>query len=364
MGKAHSNGWRQAPRFFDMKHDVRLHTICGRNGPAVEKARKQYGWNYAETDWRNVVSNPDIDIIDINTPNDSHAEIAIAAAKEGKHILCEKPLAMDVKQCRQMLQAVKKAKVTHMICHNYRRIPAIAQAKKMIQEGALGQIRHYHARYAQSWLVDPKAPRLWRMQKQYAGSGAHGDINAHIIDLARYLVGELDEVCGQMHTFIKQRPLPDNPKKMGRVSVDDAAQCIGRFKNGALANLEATRFATGRKNRINIEINGSDGSLEFNLEDLNLLKYFDNTAPLDRQGFSDIIVTQQNGVHPYVGQWWPPGHIIGYEHTFVHTIADFVNAVGGGKSVQPTFEDGLRNQQVLESVEKSAATRRWVKVKV
>ena len=364
MGKAHSNGWRQAPRFFDMKQDVRLHTICGRNGPAVEKARKQYGWNYAETDWRNVVSNPDIDIIDINTPNDSHAEIAIAAAKEGKHILCEKPLAMDVKQCRQMLQAVKKAKVTHMICHNYRRIPAIAQAKKMIQEGALGQIRHYHARYAQSWLVDPKAPRLWRMQKQYAGSGAHGDINAHIIDLARYLVGELDEVCGQMHTFIKQRPLPDNPKKMGRVSVDDAAQCIGRFKNGALANLEATRFATGRKNRINIEINGSDGSLEFNLEDLNLLKYFDNTAPLDRQGFSDIIVTQQNGVHPYVGQWWPPGHIIGYEHTFVHTIADFVNAVGGGKSVQPTFEDGLRNQQVLESVEKSAATRRWVKVKV
>ena len=364
MGKAHSNGWRQAPSFFDMKHDVRLHTICGRNGPAVEKARKQYGWNYAETDWRNVVSNPDIDIIDINTPNDSHAEIAIAAAKEGKHILCEKPLAMDVKQCRQMLQAVKKAKVTHMICHNYRRIPAIAQAKKMIQEGALGQIRHYHARYAQSWLVDPKAPRLWRMQKQYAGSGAHGDINAHIIDLARYLVGELDEVCGQMHTFIKQRPLPDNPKKMGRVSVDDAAQCIGRFKNGALANLEATRFATGRKNRINIEINGSDGSLEFNLEDLNLLKYFDNTAPLDRQGFSDIIVTQQNGVHPYVGQWWPPGHIIGYEHTFVHTIADFVNAVGGGKSVQPTFEDGLRNQQVLESVEKSAATRRWVKVKV
>lgn len=364
MGKAHSNGWRQAPRFFDMKHDVRLHTICGRNGPAVEKARKQYGWNYAETDWRNVVSNPDIDIIDINTPNDSHAEIAIAAANEGKHILCEKPLAMDVKQCRQMLQAVKKAKVTHMICHNYRRIPAIAQAKKMIQEGALGQIRHYHARYAQSWLVDPKAPRLWRMQKQYAGSGAHGDINAHIIDLARYLVGELDEVCGQMHTFIKQRPLPDNPKKMGRVSVDDAAQCIGRFKNGALANLEATRFATGRKNRINIEINGSDGSLEFNLEDLNLLKYFDNTAPLDRQGFSDIIVTQQNGVHPYVGQWWPPGHIIGYEHTFVHTIADFVNAVGGGKSVQPTFEDGLRNQQVLESVEKSAATRRWVKVKV
>ncbi len=362
MGKAHSNGWRQAPRFFDMKHDVRLHTICGRNAAAVKKAGKQYGWDHTATDWREVVANPDIDVIDINTPNDSHAEIAIAAAKAGKHILCEKPLAMDVKQCRQMLQAVKKAKVVHMICHNYRRIPAIAQAKKMIDEGALGQIRHYHARYAQSWLVDPKAPRLWRMQKQYAGSGAHGDINAHIIDLGRYLVGEFDEVSGQMHTFIKQRPLPDNPKKLGRVSVDDAAQCIGRFKNGALANLEATRYATGRKNRIHIEINGSDGSLEFNLEDMNRLKYFDNTVPEDRQGFADIIVTQQKGVHPYVGQWWPPGHIIGYEHTFVHTIADFVNAVAKGKSVQPTFEDGLKNQQVLEAVEKSAETRRWVKV--
>ena len=362
MGKAHSNGWRQAPRFFEMKHGVRLHTICGRNAAAVEKARKQYGWDHAATDWREVVANPEIDVIDINTPNDSHAEIAIAAARAGKHILCEKPLAMNVKECRQMLQAVKKAKVVHMICHNYRRIPAIAQAKKMIDEGALGQIRHYHARYAQSWLVDPKAPRLWRMQKQYAGSGAHGDINAHIIDLARYLVGEFDEITGQMHTFIKQRPLPDNPKKMGRVTVDDAAQCIGRFKNGALANLEATRYATGRKNRIHIEINGSDGSLEFNLEDLNRLKYFDNKAPADRQGFADIIVTQQNGVHPYVGQWWPPGHIIGYEHTFVHAIADFVNAVAKGSSVQPTFEDGLKNQQVLEAVEKSAETRRWVKV--
>ena len=362
MGKAHSNGWRQAPRFFDMKHGVRLHTIGGRNAAAVEKARKQHGWDHAATDWREVVANPEIDVIDINTPNDSHAEIAIAAARAGKHILCEKPLAMNVKECRQMLQAVKKAKDVHMICHNYRRIPAIAQAKKMIDEGALGQIRHYHARYAQSWLVDPKAPRLWRMQKQYAGSGAHGDINAHIIDLARYLVGEFDEITGQMHTFIKQRPLPDNPKKMGRVTVDDAAQCIGRFKNGALANLEATRYATGRKNRIHIEINGSDGSLEFNLEDLNRLKYFDSKAPADRQGFADIIVTQQNGVHPYVGQWWPPGHIIGYEHTFVHAIADFVNAVAKGSSVQPTFEDGLKNQQVLEAVEKSAETRRWVKV--
>ena len=206
-------------------------------------------------------------------------------------------------------------------------------------------------------------PRLWRLQKQHAGSGAHGDIHAHIIDLARFLVGEFDEVCGQMHTFIKQRPLPDNPKKMGRVTVDDAAQCIGRFKNGALANLEATRYATGRKNHIHLEINGSKGSLRFDFEDMNRLKYFDNTAPADRQGFADILVTQKDGVHPYAGQWWPPGHIIGYEHTFVHTIADFVNAIAKGRAVQPTFEDGLKNQLVLEAVEQSAEKRRWVKVK-
>jgi len=363
MGKAHSNAWRQAPRFFDLKRDVHLHTICGRNATEVEKARAQFGWNQANTDWRAVVSNPEIDVIDINTPNDSHAEIAIAAAKAGKHVLCEKPLALDVKQCRQMLQAVKRAKVVHMVCHNYRRIPAIAQAKKMINEGAIGEIRHYYARYAQGWLVDPKMPRQWRLQKQHAGSGAHGDIHAHIIDLARYLVGEFDEVCGQLHTFIKQRPLLDNPKKMGRVTVDDAAQCLGRFKNGALANLEATRYATGRKNHINIEINGSKGSLEFDFEDMNRLKFFDNTARADRQGFADILVTQRDGVHPYVGQWWPPGHIIGYEHTFVHTIADFVNAISKGRAVQPTFEDGLKNQQVLEAVEQSAEQRCWVKVK-
>ena len=363
MGKAHSNAWRQAPRFFDLKREVCLHTICGRNVAELEKARVQFGWTNAATDWRKVVTNPKIDVIDINTPNDIHAEIAIAAAKAGKHVLCEKPLALDVKECQKMLQAVKKAKVVHMVCHNYRRIPAIAQAKKMIKEGVIGEIRHYYARYAQGWLVDSKMPRLWRLQKQHAGSGAHGDINAHIIDLGRYLIGEFDEVCGQMHTFIRKRPLPDNPKKMGRVTVDDAVQCIGRFKNGALANLEATRYATGRRNHIHLEINGSKGSLEFDFEDMNRLKFFDNTGPADRQGFTDVIVTQKDGVHPYVGHWWPPGHIIGYEHTFVHAIADFVNAVAKGKSVQPTFEEGLKNQQVLEAVEQSVNKRRWVKVK-
>lgn len=372
MGKAHSNGWRQAPHFFPLKANVELHTICGRDPAAVEEARVQLGWQNASTDWRAVINSPDIDIVDINTPNESHAEIAIAAAQAGKHILCEKPLALNVGQAREMLDAVKKADVVNMVCHNYRRIPAVALAKKMIEEGAIGDIFHYHARYAQDWIVDPDFPLVWRLQKGVSGSGAHGDINAHIIDLGRYLVGELREVCGLMHTFIKERPLPeaaDSGKglggvagtQMGQVTVDDASLFIGRFRNGALANLEATRFALGRKNHITLEINGSKGSLFFDFEDMNRLKFFDNTNPPERQGFRDILVTQPGGVHPYVGNWWPPGHIIGYEHTFVHTIADFVNACVEGKSVQPTFEDGLKNQMVLEAVEESAKTGEWVK---
>jgi predicted dehydrogenase len=373
MGKAHSNAWRQAPHFFPLKAGVELHTICGRDPKALESARAQLGWNNLSTDWKAVVNSPDIDIVDINTPNDSHAEFAIAAARAGKHILCEKPLAMNVAQCREMLEAVKKAKVVNMVCHNYRRIPAIAQAKKMIEEGAIGDIFHYHARYAQDWIVDPEFPLVWRLQKGVSGSGAHGDINAHIIDLGRYLVGEFKEICGLLNTFIKERPLQDQSgkgaglsakagRKMVKVTVDDMAILIGRFANGAIANLEATRFALGRKNHISIEINGSKGSLYFDFEDMNRLKWVDNTRPADRQGFTDILVTQPGGLHPYVGQWWPPGHIIGYEHTFVHTIADFVNACAAGKSIQPTFEDGLRNQRVLEAVEESAKSRQWVKI--
>ncbi len=373
MGKAHSNAWRQAPHFFPLKAGVEMHTICGRDAAGVEAAREQLGWNHASTDWKAVVNSPEIDIVDVNTPNDSHAEISIAAARAGKHVLCEKPLALTVGQCQEMVDAVKKAKVVAMVCHNYRRIPAIALAKKMIEEGALGTLFHYHARYAQDWIVDPEFPLVWRLQKGVSGSGAHGDINAHIIDLGRYLVGEFKEVCGLMNTFIKERPMIDQGgkgdglgakagKKLGKVTVDDAALFIGRFKNGALANLEGTRFALGRKNHIALEINGSKGSLQFDFEDMNRLKFFDNTQPADRQGFSDILVTQPGGVHPHVGQWWPPGHIIGYEHTFVHTIADFVNSVVDGKSVQPTFEDGMRNQRVLEAVEESAKSGQWVKV--
>ncbi len=349
------------------------HTICGRDPAATEAARARLGWHHAATDWRLVVNSPHIDIVDISTPNDSHAEIALAAAAAGKHVLCEKPLALTVRQCEAMVQAVKKARVVNMVCHNYRRIPAIAQAKKMIESGAIGRVLHYYARYAQDWATDPASPMRWRFQKAFSGSGANGDINSHIIDLGRYLVGEFQEVSSLMHTFVKERPLPDSAGKglglggkagprLARVNVDDAVMFIGRFKNGALANLEATRFALGRKNHIALEINGTLGSLAFDFEDMNRLKFFDNNAPPDRQGFRDILVTQPGGVHPYVGQWWPPGHIIGYEHTFVHTIADFIDACVNGKPVQPTFEDGLMNQRVMEAVDQSARTRQWVKV--
>jgi predicted dehydrogenase len=361
MGKAHSNAWRQAPIFFDLPADIELRTICGRNPKKVAEAAQQLGWKQSTTDWREVVADPEIDVIDVSTPNDTHAEIAIEAAKQGKAVLCEKPLALDVAQCEAMVAAVKKARVVNMVCHNYRRIPAIALAKAMIDRGELGdRIYHYRARYAQDWITDPNFPLTWRLQSKIAGSGTHGDIDAHIIDLGRYLLGEFKEVSGLMETFIKQRPLEGDGKRTGKVTVDDAVSWIGRFRNGAMANLEATRFANGRKNHIEIEINGSRGSLAFDFEDMNRLKFFNMDDPPDRRGFRDIIVTES--AHPFTGSYWPPGHIIGYEHTFVNTFADFIRAVIAGKSVQPTFEDGLRNQRVLAAVEESARTRQWIQL--
>src|ERR1700677_505166 len=369
MGRAHSNAWRQAGRFFDLPAEIELNTICGRNADETAKAKDKLGWTKTSADWREVVADPGIDIIDITTPNDSHAEIAIEAAKHGKAILCEKPLALDVAECEAMVAAVKKAGVVNMVCHNYRRIPAIALAKKMIEDGVLGdRIFHYRARYAQDWITNPAFPLVWRLQSKIAGSGAHGDIDAHIIDLGRYLVDEIKEVCGMMETFIKERPLPVEgtvgrhakpSDKTGKVTVDDAVSWIGRFKNGALANLEATRFAHGRKNHITLEINGSKGSLAFNFEDMNRLEYYNAEDPADRRGFRSILVTERT--HPYTGSWWPPGHIIGYEHTFVNTFADFAMAVVAGKSVQPTFADGLANQRVLEAVAQGAKTRQGIK---
>jgi predicted dehydrogenase len=373
MGRAHSNAWRQAPKFFPLKAHIEMHTICGRNAAGVQAARAQLGWQNASTDWREIIESPLIDIVDIVTPPSSHAEIAIAAAQNGKHVLCEKPLALNFKQAQAMFNAAQKSKIMHMICHNYRRIPAIALAKKMIAEGALGKIFHFRARYAQDRLVDPDFPLDWRLQKETNGSGVNGDINSHIIDLGRYLVGEFKEVCGLMHTFVTERPLAElpgkgqpltgnTPRKMGKVTVPDAAMFIARMDNGVLANLEATRYAFGRKNHIAIEINGGKGSLYFDFEDMNRLKFFNGDDPRDRQGFRDILVTERNDIQPYVSHWWPPGHLIGYEHTFVHAISDFINACVDRKPVHPTFEDGLKNQRVLEAVEESSKSGKWVKV--
>ncbi len=370
MGKAHSNAWRQAPKFFDLPVGIELHTICGRSPKNVEAARAQLGWSKGSTDWQAVVSDPEIDIVDICTPNDSHCEIALAAAAQGKAILCEKPLGMNIDECEKMVAAVKKARVPNMVCHNYRRIPAVALAKKMIERGDLGdRIYHYRARYAQEWIADPNFPLVWRLQSKIAGSGTHGDIDAHIIDIGRFLVGEIKEVCGLMETFIKERPVLEEAraglgakagKKMGKVTVDDTVSWIGRFKNGAVANLEATRFAYGRKNHITFEVNGSKGSLAFDFEDMNRLKFYNTEDAEDTRGFRDILVTES--VHPYVGAWWPAGHIIGYEHTFVNAFADFVKAVAQGKSVQPTFADGLQNEKVLDAISRSAKSRSWMKV--
>jgi predicted dehydrogenase len=366
MGRAHSNAWRQAPKFFHLKANVELHTICGRDTAATQSARAQLGWQHATTDWREIVESPLIDIVDICAPPYLHAEMAIAAAKNGKHILCEKVFALNVKEAEAMLAAAQKAKVVHMVCHNYRRTPAIALAKKMISEGALGRIFHFRARYAQDRLADVEFPLDWRLQKETSGSGVHSDINSHIIDLGRYLVGEFKEVCGLLNTFVPERPraesLAKGQKKMGKVTVPDSAIFMGRMDGGVLANLEATRYAPGRKNHIEIEINGSKGSLYFDFEDMNMLKFYNADDPKDRQGFREINVTARDGVHPYVSNWWPPGHGLGYEHTFVHAIADFVNACAEGKSVQPTFEDGLKNQLVLAAVEESSQKGKWVKL--
>ncbi len=369
MGKAHSNAWRQAGRFFDLPAEIHLHTICGRDGAKTAAAAARFGWANASVDWRQVVADPAIDIIDISTPNDTHAPIAIAAAQAGKAILCEKPLGLNVRECEEMVTAVEKAGVVNMVCHNYRRIPAVALAKRMIKRGDLGErIYHFRARYAQDWIMDPEFPLVWRLRADVAGSGAHGDIDAHIVDLARYLVGEVAEVCGLLETFIQERPQPEAAraglgaqagKERGAVTVDDAVSWVGRFENGALANLEATRFAAGRKNHLTFEINGSQGTLAFNFEDMNRLQFFNRADPADIQGFRDIIVTEE--AHPYAGAWWPPGHILGYEHTFVHTMADFVRAVVAGESVQPTFADGLANGRVLSAVSESARERKWIR---
>ena len=368
MGKAHSNAYLNVARFFDLPKPPVMRAICGRSRAAVRAVAERWGWESVETDYRKLVQRDDIDLIDIATPNNTHAKIAIAAAKAGKHVVSEKPLAMNVAEARKMLQAVRRARVKHMVWFNYRRVPAIALAKKLIQQGELGRIFHVRAIYLQDWIVDPKFPLVWRLRKPIAGSGAHGDLNAHITDLARYLVGEFESVVGMSETFIKERPLEAEAsglsargrKSKGKVTVDDAVLFLARFRSGAIGSFEATRFAIGRKNGERIEINGEKGSLAFNFERMNELEVYSAKDPADRQGFKTILATEP--VHPYISAWWPPGHIIGYEHTFVNQAADLLTGIARNRRLSPDFEDGLRCQQVLDAVLRSSRTGRWVRI--
>ncbi len=367
MGKAHSNAYRQVGRFFDLPADVCMKTICGRNEARVKAAADYFGWEGYSSDWRKVIEDPQIDIIDVSTPGSSHAEIAIAAAEAGKVVLCEKPLANTVEEAKAMMDAVKKAGVLNGVFHNYRKIPAIALAKKMIENGDLGTIYHIRAVYLQDWIADPNFPLVWRLQKEQAGSGAHGDINSHIIDLARHLLGDMQEVCGMMHTFIKQRPIAGAVDdrmgakagdQMGEVTVDDAVMFLARFQNGAIGTFEASRFAVGRKNHNRIEINGSKGSIVFNLERMNELEYFNNGDSRETQGFR--VIQTSDSVHAYAGHYWPVGHIIGYEHTFINFVADAVTSIVDNKPITPNFEDGYENQRILDAVERSHESRSWI----
>jgi predicted dehydrogenase len=354
MGRAHANAWRQAPRFFELPSEPVLQVLCARDAAKLAHAAGRLGFAEHTTDWRSAIRRPDVDVVDICTPGDSHAEIAIAAAQAGKAILCEKPLANTVDEAEAMAQAVLAAGVPNLVCHNYRRVPAIALAKRMLDEGRLGEIRHFRGAYLQDWIVDPAFPRVWRLEKSKAGSGALGDIGSHQVDLARHLLGEISEVSGLLHTFIAERPLPGGGGR-GRVDVDDAALALVRFASGAIGSLEGTRFAAGRKNANRFEINCARGSLAFDLERLNELELYEEQGA--SSGFRTVLAT--DATHPYVGAWWPPGHTLGYEHSFVHTVADFVRAIARGEAVSPSFADGLANQRVLAAIERSAASRSW-----
>jgi predicted dehydrogenase len=357
MGAAHSQAWRTVNRVFDLP----LHA------QKVGAAAATFGWDEAVTDWRELVARDDIDLIDVSTPGDSHAEIAIAALAAGKHVLCEKPLANTVEEAERMVQAARDARaagVRSMCGYNYRRVPAVAYLRRLVEDGRLGEIRHVRAVYLQDWIVDPQFPLVWRLQRERAGSGALGDIGAHIVDLAQYLTGQLvTQVSALTETFVKERPLPaestglsagaGEPGETGPVTVDDAALFLARLSGGAVATFEATRFATGRKNGLRIELNGSRGSAAFDLERLNELEFYDADRPGLEQGFTRILVTESG--HPYLSAWWPPGHIIGYEHSFTHEVRDLIEAVATGSDPRPSFEDALYVQRVLDAVERDAA---------
>jgi len=369
MGKAHSNAYRQVGRFFDLDVEPVMKVLCGRNEAKVAAAAAQFGWQEYATNWEDVIARDDIDLIDIGTPNDTHALISQAALKAGKNVLCEKPLAITVADARASWQLAKQTGLINGICHNYRKAPAIAFAAQLVRDGKLGAIRHFRGTYLQDWIVDPSVPLVWRLNKKIAGSGSHGDLNAHLIDTARFVMGsEFTEVVGLSETYIKKRPLLADTggglagftasEEMGDVTVDDVTSFLARFENGATGTFEATRLAPGRKNYNRWEINGEKGSIAFNLERMNEIEVYLTDDPQGLQGFHTIQATES--FMPYMEAYWPVAHIIGYEHTFINMMKDLMVAIGRGEQFTPDFEDGFRNQAVLEAVEKSCASRQWV----
>jgi predicted dehydrogenase len=374
MGAAHSQAWRTAGRFFDLPYRVDMAALGGRNADAARAAADRLGWSSVETDWRALVARDDVDLVDVCTPGDTHAEIAIAALEAGKHVLCEKPLANTVEEAEQMTRAAEAAAargVRSMVGFNYRRVPALSLAQRIVASGRLGDLRHVRAQYLQDWISDPEFPLVWRLQREVAGSGALGDIGAHIVDAAQFVTGRtITGVSAVTETFVKQRPLLSSTSgggqatggsEMGEVTVDDAAIFTARLTGGVLGVFEATRFATGRKNAIRLEVNGSRGSLAFDFEAMNELLVHDAEADADVAGWTRIQVTEPD--HPYVAAWWPPGHLIGYEHTFTHEVVDLLADIAAGQDPIPSFADGLQVQRVLAAVEASAAgDSRWTPV--
>jgi predicted dehydrogenase len=369
MGAAHAHAWRTAPHMFDLPLTPAMVALCGRDAAAVKAAADRQGWASDETDWRELIARPDVELVDICTPGDLHAEIAIAALDAGKHVLCEKPLANTPAEAEAMTAAAQRAAtrgIRSMVGFNYRRVPALALAHTLVAEGRLGEIRHVRATYLQDWLTDSAFPLTWRLQRERAGSGALGDLGAHIIDLAQYLTGEpVTAVSGSLRTFVGQRPVAGRAAgepQTGAVTVDDAAAFTARLGAGVtLGSFEVSRFAAGRKNALRIELNGSLGSVAFDLERLNELEFHDHAGNALTAGFTRILVTEPD--HPYLSAWWPPGHVLGWDVTFSHEIADLVTAIAMGSEPRPSFADGLQVQRVLAAVQESAASdSRWITV--
>ncbi len=366
MGAAHSQAWRVAPRFFDLDRVPEMAVIVGRDAQKNAHLAEHWGWQEAATDWRAVIARDDVDIVDIVTPGHTHAEIAVAALEAGKHVLCEKPLANSVDEAEAMAHAATRARTSGalaMVGFTYRRVPAATFARQLVREGFVGKVRQVRAEYLQDWLADADAPLTWRLDKSKAGSGALGDIGAHAIDLAQFITGEnLTSVSGSLETFVHERPIVGERQglsgtasdKRGQVTVDDCAVFMARLSGGGIGTFTATRFATGRKNALRVEISGDKGAIAFDLEDMNSLSLFDATAPADRQGFTKVLVTE--AAHPYMAAWWPPGHMLGYEHAFSHQVRDFVSAIAAGEQPTPSFTDGWQVQRVLAAVERSAGT--------